>query len=479
MGDQDCAFGLVNIFLKDSAGHIYGRDRSAFFAVDNAGDAPPSVALVRDPRIVLQMPFTEDTLTILFRAADPERDTLHLSVSYSVDHGDTYAQVESFMMPSDSVLHSRVLQIGPLANSNRAVLHVTASNASGSGFDKTSVFVKRSQRQSGPEADRTRGFGGKVTVNIVDPTQLTGNLYRAVITDSTGGKWYDVFNVDTGLKTVRQALVPFDGVTEGPLFDGIRLLVKDYAHAEADIAGSRWEIGSSTYQFSISLPVIDMGGYILTGVAYPADYGITLSSTVVDTSSAAIFGAERVPMRFEVRNITENRRAEVVYLDGDANGELSRLDEIYILEPDSLGNPQLTWGLLLQGSPAKPAPAAGDMFTFRTFKPIRSGDTFEFRGTIVSVARADLPPTFRLDQNYPNPFNPSTTISFVVGRTGPALLQVYNILGQHVRTLFDGAAIAGETYLITFDASRLASGVYFYRMTAGSFIQARKMLLVK
>jgi len=88
---------------------------------------------------------------------------------------------------------------------------------------------------------------------------------------------------------VSHSQVPFDGTTEGPLFDGIRLVLKDYRPAQVDAGGTRWEIGSSPYHFTISLPVIDMGGYTLTGFAYPADYTITISDAVVDTSSSAIF----------------------------------------------------------------------------------------------------------------------------------------------------------------------------------------------
>jgi hypothetical protein len=185
-------------------------------------------------------------------------------------------------------------------------------------------------------------------------------------------------------------------------------------------------------------------------------------------------------MKFVVRNITEDRKAEVVYVDGDMNRELSRLDEIYILEPDHMGNPQLTWGLvMLANSDADPRPVAGDVFLFKTFKPIRSGDIFEFRGMVVSVVETANPSLFRLDQNYPNPFNPSTTISFTVGQTVPATLKVYNILGQCVGTLFSSIATAGEAYHVPFDGSRLATGIYFYRLQAGSFVQTRKLVLLK
>ena len=90
-----------------------------------------------------------------------------------------------------------------------------------------------------------------------------------------------------------------------------------------------------------------------------------------------------------------------------------------------------------------------------------------------------IPKEFTLLQNYPNPFNPSTVIQFTVPSSGRAVLKVYNILGQEVATLFDGVAAAGEYHQATFDASRLASGIYFSRLEFGGKMQVKKMMLLK
>ncbi|HET54664.1 MAG TPA: T9SS type A sorting domain-containing protein, partial [Ignavibacteria bacterium] len=109
--------------------------------------------------------------------------------------------------------------------------------------------------------------------------------------------------------------------------------------------------------------------------------------------------------------------------------------------------------------------------------------------TLVSVEdkQEELPAQFYLSQNYPNPFNPTTKIKFSIpsptsplskggmqgGLTNVSLI-VYDILGRKVTTLVDEPKAPG-TYEITFDASRLASGVYLYRLTSGSFSQTKKM----
>jgi hypothetical protein len=85
---------------------------------------------------------------------------------------------------------------------------------------------------------------------------------------------------------------------------------------------------------------------------------------------------------------------------------------------------------------------------------------------------------YALDQNYPNPFNPSTTIRYSIPREGAVSVKVFNVVGQEVASLVNTVQTAG-TYTVSFDASKLASGMYLYRITTGSFSQVKKMMLIK
>lgn len=105
--------------------------------------------------------------------------------------------------------------------------------------------------------------------------------------------------------------------------------------------------------------------------------------------------------------------------------------------------------------------------------------------TTITSIDDDIFYQFELMQNYPNPFNPSTTIRFTVANVGISRdlslqtnLTVYNSLGQQVATLVNEQKPPGN-YEITFDANKLASGIYFYRLSTGNFIQTKKMLLIK
>lgn len=95
------------------------------------------------------------------------------------------------------------------------------------------------------------------------------------------------------------------------------------------------------------------------------------------------------------------------------------------------------------------------------------------------VNESTLPTAFTLEQNYPNPFNPSTNIRFSLADAANVQLEVFNIAGQKVATLVNGTEMAAGIHSVNFDASGLASGVYLYRIQAGSFVATRKMNLLR
>ena len=94
------------------------------------------------------------------------------------------------------------------------------------------------------------------------------------------------------------------------------------------------------------------------------------------------------------------------------------------------------------------------------------------------LVQSGLPETFDLRQNYPNPFNPSTVISYELPVSSEVTLRVYDLLGREVATLVTGKVDAG-IHAVTFDATRFGSGIYFYRITAGPFVDSRKMVLLR
>ena len=102
----------------------------------------------------------------------------------------------------------------------------------------------------------------------------------------------------------------------------------------------------------------------------------------------------------------------------------------------------------------------------------------EWAKTAVEQYNPGKPASYFLDYNYPNPFNPTTTIRYGIKNPGNVKLTIYNSLGQKVATLVNKYQQAGE-YSIDFDASKLASGIYLYKISAGDFTGIKKMLLLR
>ena len=98
--------------------------------------------------------------------------------------------------------------------------------------------------------------------------------------------------------------------------------------------------------------------------------------------------------------------------------------------------------------------------------------------TSIQQTSQAVPRTTALLQNYPNPFNPATVIEFQLHHAGEVSLRVYDVLGREVAVLASGTLSAGS-YRVPFDARQLASGIYYYRLVAGSFAESKRMLLVK
>ncbi|MCB2230547.1 DUF4397 domain-containing protein [bacterium] len=119
-----------------------------------------------------------------------------------------------------------------------------------------------------------------------------------------------------------------------------------------------------------------------------------------------------------------------------------------------------------------------------TFTWTGNGDRIEISAlTSQSAGSNTVPDSYELAQNYPNPFNPSTVISFSMPSAGHAKIEVYNVLGHRVTTLFDGQAGSGTTEVVWNGRNErgetVSSGVYFYRLTTDSYTDTKKMMLLK
>jgi len=122
--------------------------------------------------------------------------------------------------------------------------------------------------------------------------------------------------------------------------------------------------------------------------------------------------------------------------------------------------------------------AISEIITIDPFNNQITGVIINFNITSVENEELFIPDEIILYTNYPNPFNPSTTIKFSMPQSSYATLKIYNVIGEEVAVLLDRVLTAG-TYDFEWNATSLSSGIYFYKLQAGDFVETKKMILLK
>ncbi len=198
-----------------------------------------------------------------------------------------------------------------------------------------------------------------------------------------------------------------------------------------------------------------------TGNALPVELSSFTASTANGTATLAWKTAT------EINNYGFEIERRVI--QGDGKGEKVEWSKVGFVAGNGTSNTEHTYSY-------SDANTSSGTYAYR-LKQIDNGGTYKYSSeTEVTIS---IPKVFALNQNYPNPFNPTTTFTFTLAQDGFTTLKVYNVLGKEVATLVNGEMKAGMVNTVTFNASRLSSGVYFYQLKSGSFLQTKKMLLMK
>jgi hypothetical protein len=163
-----------------------------------------------------------------------------------------------------------------------------------------------------------------------------------------------------------------------------------------------------------------------------------------------------------------------VAIFGDQNSEVP------LLIQNGEGAVKLTW-TLRENAGAKFVLVEKQNNAILKSTPLTPGGSITIEGASnksFAIKLAGMPSSYSLAQNYPNPFNPTTTIEYTLPMTQQVTLKIFDLLGQEVATLVNGTENAGFKS-VTWNASNAASGLYFYKLTTGSFSETKKMMLIK
>ncbi len=337
---------------------------------------------------------------------------------------------------------------------------------------------------------------------VADTNAVNNDTYEITFNTEDETKMYSVKNLNTD-QIVIDNLELIDGMSS-PTFEGLRLNIKD---TEMDIDYNlthfnREEL-ESTYNVFFSPYNADYIGN--PHVKSALDWIVVFNDldtnsdgswvNIGDTSIVAKSGFPKIVLPFYIINISEvddqgNFIQGNYYVDESkslkaGNGQWD-FSEPLLLRPTDAPIALVSYFLEFNFS-SELIPQKGDTLYIITYNPIDSNDVYQFTADdsyIVSVKdKLITPEEFRLYQNYPNPFNPSTTIKYSIPTVGTrhassVRLVIYDILGREVVTLVNKQQKPGS-YEVTFDASHLTSGIYFYRLHSGSFVESKKMILLK
>jgi len=245
---------------------------------------------------------------------------------------------------------------------------------------------------------------------------------------------------------------------------------------------------SGTYYFLTVDVAANPTGTVRAYVTSKSSLTLSSDGYLNSTFSNSYLSSEASPLPVELTSFTANVNNGKVKLSWETATEVNNYGfEIQKLEVRSQKSEEVVWEKVgfVEGSGNSNSPkeysfldeaVPNGKYSYR-LKQIDFDGQFEYLD-VVEVEVNVLPAEFSLSQNYPNPFNPSTSIEYTVVSSEYVSLIVYDVLGNEVKTLVNEKKDAGS-YRVNFDATSLSSGVYFYKIQAGSFNQVRKMMLLR
>lgn len=351
----------------------------------------------------------------------------------------------------------------------------------------------------------------KIVTHVVDSIALTGDTYKVSfqVPGTSDTVYAKIENQNTS-----QIMIENYPINKGvntfylsPSFEGVAVEFLPQFKLELDFNSHFVNNSGSNLIFTNVLPT--SGQKLLAPIDVALIWGPTdtLStgqySAPLDTALSTT-GQKNILIPFIARNVSDNSKLTVLVKELTTTKNFKwdlKEDIVFITPPPYQVNSFNTHAQINSNIPTGNVvfPSVGDTNFVLTKRPITAADTFYFttnKTYIISDLKSEniLAEKFELFQNYPNPFNPITTIKFTIPtssyvpllskkrdlRVSLVTLKVYDILGREIATLINNEIQPG-THSVTFDTQQysLASGVYFYRLQDGAFINTKKMVLLR
>ncbi len=462
---EDGAFYRVAIVSHRGEGFVYGISDD-FFTINN-----PGVNIA--PELETLNPQAGDTLSgvvpIRWIARDADFDPITTKIE--VRQFNSSRVIEEDIVSKDFYnLDSRILTEG------EASLSVTVRDFTGKEISKSIPYLEvNNPEYLTPDTvfHHLSGFGnGLLQLHVTDKNALNAHFYQLEF-DTGAEHAVSIYDVTNG-SYVAQNILYIDQVGVAN-FDGLSLKLVGFDPVIIDSA--YWKIGSSTWNIDVTR---QQDGN-------PANYEIIFDpenpSVVHNYQTQELF---TVPFKIFNKTYLPTDPLDLVGIDNQAKGVFNSEDQIILKEEIVAGKhvspERYTFRLQFFWDSTSVSYQPGDIFRFTTLGYFWEQDTILFKSPI--WFGQPIIEGFILFPNYPNPFNNSTTLRFAIPRESQVKLEIFNILGQRVRSLSNEKRKSG-IHEVSWDGlndngQSAATGVYIYRMKAeDAFVKSRKMLLLR
>lgn len=476
----DGVFNKIRIDFEKSGYISSAIESDSIFTINNPGNAIPQLIWVKTPTT------ESDSVVFSWHGYDADGDSLSVKVESKTPFSPLW-RVHADSLKSAGKFAISQYDFYPMQSSFLNEIRLTLSDNSAADTLSANVNVAYhvSQLADSLIVHRRGGANGEMYILIADSVAVNNHVHQVRFEVFNNETYLSVTDVTDSVEIIQNNKL--EGCSTVSLYPGMFMYVCNVEAADIDVISEQTKWSDTGVNVPFVARKMQVGSS--SGTPYPADYQFIFADEMIDTSLAFTIPGlpdfEATPVNFTIRNILEERRADFVIMNLPPSGNIPERKFIVIIENFPDGQQKPTWSVMYSypDSINLVLPGAGDEFHLEIRDPFSEKDVYYFSSEafVVGIDRekpGNKIEQFELFQNYPNPFNPQTTIRFSVPKTEKIKLEIFNLIGQKVAVLVN-EQLAPGIYTASFDGKQLASGMYFYRLTAAGFTKTHKMLLVR
>lgn len=462
---------------------------SSRFTIDNPSfNAKPELKLIT---ALSDTTILESPINIEWEAEDADNSTLQIKIEYKYGYNEAFNEFTSSVYPNGK--NSIALDIADYPNAEEYIIKVTASDGEKDSSLYSAPFKVNIFESTLTDA-HIKSYRGNATpiiqIQTIDENLLTTDEYSLTFNVNEYEKTFNIKNITKNKILISDYLV--SPLLSTPLIDGMKITIEDrwndIDYAKSKFVGSN----SSSLDFQVQFPAnlgspkikVDEDYLFIFNDPDTLEDGNWLFADTLDTAIGSVFAPFSIwTFNGSSPDFEFLEPASFVLFEPNLktqnNGRWD-LGESIILRPTGVTDATTSYQITLDMK-NNVFPRSGDSLYIITYNQIEDNDEFRFSADsnfVVKVKNEIKRNEYSLSNNYPNPFNPTTVIQYTLPKQSDVSVKIFDVLGREVTTLVNKVQPKGN-YEIEFRASKLTSGIYFYRLQADYFIETKKMILLK